>query len=159
MTHTDHRYELIIHQLERLLQTLKEEPGTGVHRERPLVRPIRTWDEQTRHLRFAEKVKLHGYPGGLANTTRWRRDRRVAMYRERIASLTEREVVAREAVHEAMAYAVDAECFLGSLDSRDERGRFPVDDVDDLATHLIVWLDEAGYQVVPKPAGPASRET
>lgn len=60
--------------------------------------------------------------------------------------LAERSV--HEASHEAVAWALDAERFLGSF-NRGERGGFPVETVDEVADHIIVWLSERGFRVVP----------
>ena len=146
MSHQDHDDPIIQH-LEVLLHRLNRQGATeaGINRQR--VRPIRTWDEQTRHLRFADKVKLHRYPGGLANTTRWRHGQRVSAHRQRIEGLGKPAQAEAEAIHEAMAYALDAERFLGSLDRRDERDYFPVEAVDELAERLLVWLEERGYRI------------
>lgn len=144
-----HYNDQIIQQIERLLNILRNERTAEVSKPRTTIRPIHTWDEQTRHLRFAEKVRLYRYPGGLANTTRWRRDQMGTAYHKRIAGLVEPARSQSFAIHEAMAYAIDAERFLGSLDQRDDRDCFPVEAVDALAEHLLVWLRERGYQVVP----------
>lgn len=137
----------VIQQIEHLLSILKNERARQMSVTRPTIRPIHSWDEQTRHLRFAEKVKLHRYPGGFANTTRWRREQMLAAHRRQLEGLDEPAVVEATAIHEAVAYALDAERFLGSLDQRDERDYFPVGAVDALAEHLLVWLRERGYQV------------
>lgn len=139
----------IIQQIERLLHLLRNKRKPETRAGRRAIRPIHTWDELTRHLRFAEKVKLHRYPGGLANTTRWRRDQMTVAHRRGLERLVESERMAAAAIHEAMAYALDAERFLGSLDQRNDRDYFPVEAVDALAEHLMVWLRERGYQVVP----------
>lgn len=142
-----HHGDRIIRQIEFLLYELRRQRAPETGAVRPRIRPIHTWDEQTKHLRFAEKVKLHRYPGGLANTTRWRRDQMVAAYRQRLTAMEEPIRADANAVHEALAYAIDAERFLGSLDQRDERDYFPIGAVDELAEHLLCWLEERGYRI------------
>lgn len=99
------------------------------------------WEARTRDQRFAEKARTHGWPPGLAKSTRWRRDRLVAADRERAEP-------GREAAIEALAWALDAERFLGAF-SRGAPGAFPVEAVDEVAEHLVVWLRERGFRVVP----------
>lgn len=99
------------------------------------------WEERTKDQRFSEKIRTHGWPPGLAKSTRWTRERLVAEARER-------DDPSRDAAIDALAWALDAERFLGAF-SRGAPGAFPVDAVDEVAEHLLVWLRERGFRVVP----------
>lgn len=99
------------------------------------------WEERTKDQRLSEKAKTHGWPPGLAKSMRWRRDRLVAEHRDR-ADLSRDEAI------EALAWALDAERFLGAF-SRGAPGAFPASATDEVAEHLLVWLRERGFTLVP----------
>jgi hypothetical protein len=59
-----------------------------------------------------------------------------------------------DTVHEALAWALDAERFHGSFNRR-EGGGLPPEAVDAVTDHLLVWLRERGCTVVPIAPIPA----
>jgi len=121
---------------------------------------IPNWAETTQDQRFSQKVRTHGYPLGLAKSTRWRRDRLVANLEERVSAMSPEEEAVHDATHEALAWALDAERFLGSF-NRVGGDNFPPTTVDSVASHLLIWLRERGYGVIPigseKPQPPEVR--
>ena len=119
---------------------------------------IPNWEERTKHQRFSERVKTHGYPLGFAKSQHSVRDRLVDEQRSRIDGLSEEARLEHSAAHEAVAWALDAERVLGSF-NQGERGGFPVDAVDRVTDQVLAWLDHRGYQVVPKVSGGADGET
>lgn len=76
---------------------------------------IPNWEERTQHQRFAEWAKTHGYPFGLAKSQHRVRDRLVTELHLRVVTQSEWERVTFAEVHEAVAWALDAERFLGSF--------------------------------------------
>lgn len=136
--------------IERLLRFITEEGGAGGTLGPDGLRlGIPNWEERTKHQRFAERAKTHGYPLGFAKSQYRVRDRLVEEMRGRVEGLGGEERAAFALAHEAIAWALDAERFLGSF-NQGARGGFPVDSVDRVADHLLAWLDHRGYQVVRK---------
>jgi hypothetical protein len=152
----DGRTERYLREIEQLLQAMDEDGvAGGTVGPNGVVKGEPNWEARTKDQRFAEKVKTHGYPLGLAKSTHWRRDRLVAELHERASTMTLAERAVYHATHEAVAWALDAERFLGSF-NRGERGGFPIDAVDEVADHVLIWLRERGYRVVPMhPVKPA----
>lgn len=102
------------------------------------------WEERTKDQQFSEKMKTHGWPPGLAKSTRWKRERLAQEVRARVQSLSPEKDDARK----ALAWALDAERFLGAF-NRGAPGRFPAAVVNKVAEHLLVWLRERGFRIVP----------
>lgn len=75
-----------------------------------------------------------------------KRERLVAELREYVANLDTAAAAEYAATHEAVAWAVDAERFLGSF-HRGASG-FRAEHVDAVGDHLLVWLAERGCTVV-----------
>jgi hypothetical protein len=145
----DDRQERYLREIEQLLQAMEEDgvaggtvgPGSVVMGEP-------NWEERTQDQRFAEKAKTHGYPLGLAKSTHKKRNRLVAEIRDRVERMHPAERAVHHAVHEGVAWALDAERFLGSF-NREGRGGFDAGNVDAVADHVLVWLWERGFRVVP----------
>ena len=153
----DEKRSKLERQLEELLRAMDEEgvaggtiAGGGVTKGAP------NWEDRTRHQRFAQKVRTHGYPPGLAKSTRAKRDRLLGELQERLRRTSPAERSIHHAVHEALAWALDAERFLGSFNRSGQSG-FRPEHVDEVADHLLVWLAERGCTIVrdtPTPATP-----
>lgn len=136
-------------QVERLITAMREDGIAGATiGPDGAITGVPNWEEATRHQRMSEKAKTHGYPPGLAKSTRWPRDALLAAERERLERSSPEERAARDAAHEALAWALDAEHFLGAF-SRGAPGAFPAEAVDEVAGHLLLWLRERGFRVVP----------
>jgi hypothetical protein len=145
----DDRQERYLREIEQLLQAMEEDGvAGGTVGSGGVVMGEPNWEERTQDQRFAEKAKTHGYPLGLAKSTHWRRDRLVAELQERASKMTPADRAVHHAIHEAVAWALDAERFLGSF-NRGGRGGFDVVHVDEVANHVLIWLRERGFRVVP----------
>lgn len=135
-------------EIEQLLRAMEEEGvAGGTIGQNGVITGQPNWEERTKDQRFAEKVKTHGYPAGLAKSTRWKRDALVAALSERVDQMDPAERAIHDQIHEALAWSLDAERFLGSFNYR-ERGGFPTETVDQVADHILVWLGERGYRIV-----------
>ena len=106
------------------------------------------WEERTKDQRFAEKCKTHGYPLGLSKSARATQTRRSAELKDRVIAMSGEERVAYDAAFEALAYAIDAQRFLGNYNPRDRRS-FDKDLVDTIAENMITWLAERGHKIAP----------
>src|SRR4029078_13377838 len=51
--------------------------------------------------------------------------------------------------HDAVARALDLERLLGSF-NHSERDNFPIRTIDQVADNMLLWIDEEGFQIVPK---------
>lgn len=96
--------------------------------------------------RFAERSATHPYPTGFARRAQWMRDDLMIAQRMRVEHMQPDAYAAHRAAHDALAWALDAERFLGSVGLAAER-------VDEVAGHFLAWLGERGYQLVPTHAG------
>ena len=122
-----------------------------------MTKGISNWEDRTKDQRFSEKVTTHGYPLGLAKSTRWKRDRLLVDYQQRLEQMSAGERAVHQAVHDAVAWALDAERFLGNF-NRSAGGRLPIGQVDAVADHLVIWLRERGFAVLPLyPVKPAAQ--
>jgi hypothetical protein len=145
--------------VERAIQYMTEEGGAGaVIGPEGLVLGMPNWEERTRHQRLSEKVKSHGYPLGFGKSQVHLRVSLLEDQRARTDTAGDEDRVRHMAAHEAVAWALDAERFLGSF--RDgEGGGFPKQNVDRVADHILAWLGYRGFQVVPKSLAEAVSET
>lgn len=109
------------------------------------------WEERTKDQRFAEKWKTHGYPLGLAKSARATQARRSAELKDRVIAMSVEERAEFDAAFEALAYAIDAQRFLGNYNPRD-RSSFDKDLVDTIAENMITWLAERGHRIAPVDA-------
>lgn len=136
---------------EQLIDALRNgSSGARVGPDGEVVAGIPDWEEATKDQRFAEKAKTHGWPMGLAKSARWKREALLAAERANRLLLPEEEVAGRDAAREALAWALDAERFLGSFSSRvRELGFLNLHStkVDEVAEHLEIWLRERGYEI------------
>lgn len=144
--------------VEQIIRHLVEDEGSGA-----MIGPdgltlgIPHWEEQTKDQRFSERAKTYGYPLGFAKTQLNVRDRLEEEQRSQVNAADSEARAAFAAAHEAVAWALDAERFLGSFNVGG-RGGFPVGTVDSVANRMLVWLDHRGLAVVPQP-GATSAET
>jgi hypothetical protein len=106
------------------------------------------WHERAKDQRLSVKVRSHGYPLGLAKSNRMTREHLLADLQERLEQLSPAAYARHRAAHEALAWALDAERFLGSFHA----GQLNVERVDAVTDHLLVWLAERGFQIVPTNA-------
>jgi hypothetical protein len=141
-------------QLREQLAAMPGLPGIGDAHPVEATTGLPQWEARTRDQRFAEKVRTHGYPLGLAKGTFAQRDRLLAAHHQRVGNATAEQRAVYDAVHEALAWALDAERFLGSFAGR-EGGGLPPETVDAVTDHLLVWLRERGCTVVPIAPIPA----
>ncbi len=156
---SDDRSEQYRQDIERIIRHLVEDGGAGgtVDPE-GLSLGIPNWEEQTKDRRFAERVKTHGYPLGFAKTQLRVRDRLVEAQRTRVeaADIQGRDAYAN--AHDAVAWVLDAERFLGSF-NQGVPDRFPAETVDSVAERFLAWLDHRGFTVVSKEVHRTSDET
>lgn len=143
------RRQRIRAQLEQLFTAMREDGIAGATiGPDGVVTGVPNWLDATKDQRMSEKATAHGYPPGLAKSTRRHREDLVAAEQERLAPLAPEVRDASNAAHEALAWALDAERFLGAF-SRGAPGAFPVEAVDEVAEHLLLWLRERGFRLVP----------
>ncbi len=112
------------------------------------------WEERTKDQRFADKIKTHGYPLGLAKSAMAKQNRRRAELKDRVITLSAAERAEFDAAFEALAYAIDAQRFLGNYNPRD-RYSFDKDLVDTISENMITWLAERGHRIAPIDASDA----
>lgn len=105
------------------------------------------WEERTKDQRFAQKVRTHGYPLGLAKSTLSMEARLVAKLKYEVITMNADERTAFNAAFEALAHAIDAQRFLGNYNPRD-RHSFDMDLVDTIAWNIMAWLRERGHRIV-----------
>jgi hypothetical protein len=75
----ERRAERYIRQVDELLQAMDEDGvAGGTVGPHGLTVGMPNWAERTKDQRFSQRVRTHGYPLGLAKSTRWTRDRLVA---------------------------------------------------------------------------------
>ncbi len=147
---TDDPAERIMRDVEHALQAMNEEGvAGGTIGPDGLRLGMPNWEERTKHQRFSERIKTHGYPLGFVKSQNATREHLVETMGERVEALGEEEREAAEQAREAMAWALDAERTLGSFNWAGE-DRFPLGTVDDVADHLLAWLDHRGFRVLPK---------
>lgn len=146
---------------EQLIKALREgRAGASTGPDGEVVAGRPNWEEATKDQRFSEKMKTHGWPMGLAKSTWWKRDGLVAAERADRLVCPPAERERRDAAREALAWAVDAERFLGSFSNTVEpRGgmiRLQPIHIDDIAEHIELWLRERGYEIRPIEPGTAT---
>jgi uncharacterized protein YjbI with pentapeptide repeats len=148
----DDKTERIKRDVARAIEAMSEEGvAGGTIGPNGLRLGMPTWDERTRHQRFGERAKTHGYPLGFAKSQLAVRRQLLESMRARIQALNEEDRVAAERAREAVAWALDAERFLGSFNHAGSDG-LPIENVDRVADQILAWLDSIGFRVVPKDA-------
>ena len=136
-------------EIEAILEAMEQDGvAGGTVGPRGATMGIPNWAEQTKDQRFSQKVRTHGYPLGLAKSTRWRRDRLITDLQDQVSRMSPNARAVHESVHEALAWALDAERFLGSF-NRPGGDTFPPHAADAVADHLLIWLRERGCTVIP----------
>ncbi len=147
--------ERLLREVEDLLRDAREQrveaPVMNVESPVPAVHP---WKHASHGERYAQRAAGHGYPPGLAKSARNLRDTLRSYEQVRGQAMPGDDRVDQEAAHEALAWALDAERFLGSLSGPGGAG-VRADHIDDIAGNLLVWLRYKGYAITPLPTQPA----
>jgi uncharacterized protein YjbI with pentapeptide repeats len=97
-----------------------------------------------RKQRFS-RTRVWDYKGLLYQRRRNERDRHMTALQDRASSLSTDQLIAFVRAREELAWAIDAERYVGGL-----RNEITPEDVDELAAHLVAWLDLRGFVVAPK---------
>ncbi len=147
--------ERIMREVENLLRAAREQPAEtpAMNVESP-VPAVHPWRDESRGQRYADRAAGHGFPPGLAKSARNLRDTLRSYEQVRNQAMPGDDRVDQEAVHEALAWALDAERFLGSLSGPGGEGVRPRH-IDDIAANLLVWLRYKGFALTPLQSRPA----
>ena len=145
----------ILEDVEELLRAAREQPAEwpGMNAESP-VPAVHPWSDESREERYADRAARHGFPPGLAKSARNLRDTLRSYEQVRNQAMPGDDRVDQEAVHEALAWALDAERFLGSLSGPGGEG-VRAGHIDDIAANLLAWLRYKGYALTPLQPRPA----
>ena len=142
---TDNLFDAI----EALLATHRSSPPPLERHEPPAPRPtLVPWSRSREEQRFGERAGSGGNPLAFARSTMNLRDALTAYQAARFQAMDLDERTEHAAILDALAWAIEAERFLGTV-SGPQQNRLRMEDVDAAAANLLLWLHYRGYEIRP----------